>query len=90
MVYSNEQWTDFTAMFTWLADVFYQTPNKIKLTAVNENIKDWPLHTTYTETIIATIISSINLDELTLIKEDFNRISLGINIYRRRRIIVRT
>jgi TorA maturation chaperone TorD len=77
MVYSNEQWMDFSAMFTWLADVFYQTPSDLKLIAISENIKDWPLLTTDSEATISTIISSISLDGLILIKEDFNRLFVG-------------
>lgn len=77
MIECKITWQESAAMFTWLADVFYQTPNEKKLVDVTDNIISWPLLSNDNRTTITAVLSSIELDGFSSIRDDFTRMFIG-------------
>ena len=66
-----------TAMFNWLADVFYHPLTIEKLKVTQEVIDDWPTLAGDQSDAIKQIINSIEQDGLAKIQADFQRLFIG-------------
>ena len=74
---TQRQIEESTAMFNWLADIFYRSPTIEKLQTTKAVINEWPILAGDPSDSISQILHSIEQDDLAIIKADFQRLFIG-------------